>query len=281
MPKTSDLQPFLGQRPAVLIVEDRISKEYLINAWGADEQYFNILTVGSCHTVDGVVADLRKHGGTTVFGLADRDFGKSNVSKWLDANTHVLRPSFHELENVLLDWSALAGCEINQLRRNPRKAQFIEQQAQRKASEQPWWLACRQLLHEHQEIMCKDYPKTPPISRISILQQAFDHVAKSPWRTHLSTRASDILNDGNLEQALKSAHAGYMASLQDGSWVKSFSGKEIFRDLLSRIHDTTNTASSEADVDLAKSVGKWHYENGKVPDEIDRIRISIKTRVGI
>ncbi len=127
MPKTSDLASILSQKPIVLIVEDRITKEYLYSVWGADQQYFNILTSGGHEVVKGVVADFRKHGHDTVFGLVDRDFGKDNVARWsaTDSPPHVFQPRFHELENILLDCDALAGCALNLRRTNPSTAAEI------------------------------------------------------------------------------------------------------------------------------------------------------------
>lgn len=152
MTKTSDLQPFLSQKPIVLIVEDRMTKQYLIHAWGADELFFNILAAGGNRTVRGVVEDLRKHGHENVFGLVDRDFGEDNVAKWPNpGGPPVFRPSFHELENFLLNWPALAGCDLNQNRPTPRTAQEIEKTANAEAKKQPWWLAWRKCLANHQQ----------------------------------------------------------------------------------------------------------------------------------
>jgi hypothetical protein len=138
MAATSDLQPFLSQKPIVLIVEDRLTKFYLLDAWGPDEQYFNILVAGGKATVQGMVEELRRHGHSNVFGLVDRDFGTSNAARWSGQNgpPEILRPDFHEIENVLLDSQALEGCDLNSQRDN-RTAVEMEQVAQAEAAKQP------------------------------------------------------------------------------------------------------------------------------------------------
>lgn len=278
----SDLQPFLSQKPIVLIVEDRMTKEYLIQAWGPDEQFFNILATGGSNTVKGVVVDLRRHGSKAVFGLVDRDFGEANVVDWSRPNDPpiIFRPSFHELENVLLDWPALAGCDLNQRRTSPRTAQEIQQTATDEAKKQPWWLACRKCLGSHQQLMGKDFPNKPKLSDMHGFQPAFDHIANSAWQSDLAARTAQILNKTDLKTALRDAHRQYDQDLTDDRWVQTYSGKEIFNVLLSRIHDVPKTPTSEPDVDLAKSVAKWQFEHSAVPEEIDALRQVLKQRVG-
>lgn len=283
MPKVSDLASVLSQKPIVLIVGDRITKEYLYAAWGPDQQYFNILTSGGHQVVKGAVEDLRKHGNTTAFGLIDRDFGKDNVARWSasDSPPYMFRPTHHELENFLLDWPALAGCDLNQRRNNPRTADEIRVWAEIEAAKQPWWLACRSCLAELQRLHGAGFPAAPKIPVITDFQNALDHIINSNWFSGLQAQTGKILDTSQLEARIRAAESQYRAEITSGDWMRTFSGKEIFNHLLSRIHAVPNSPSAEPDVDLAKSVGAWQCANSAIPREIDILRLVLKTRVGI
>jgi hypothetical protein len=282
MRTTSDLQPFLSQKPIVLVVEDRVTKVYLAEAWGADEQFFNILTVGGSKTVEGVVEDLRKHRHNNVFGFVDRDFGDTNYDRWsLNGEHEVLRASFHEIENVLLDWPALAGCEINQSRRRAKSLAYIEETAMIEARRQPWWLACRRCLASWQRNLCQGFPTAPKLADVTDLGAAFRHLAGSNWLGSLRERTQETLDREALQAELREAHAAYERDLASDNWKASFSGKEVFHVLVSRIHDVPRSVSREADVDLAKSVGRWQYENSAVPAEIEQLKAALMGRVGL
>ncbi len=284
MRRTSDLAPFLTQKPIILIVEDQETKECLYAVWGADQQYFNILTCGGHDVVKGIVEDLRKHDHHNVFGLVDRDFGASNVARWLTAQDppYLFQWSFHELENILLDWTALAGCDLNQQRRkNPRSANEIEDWARDEAQKQPWWLACRKCLSDIQKLHGEDFPSKPGMEKLSDLQGAVAHITGSFWFRDLQSRTTQILNTKHLESELQSAYSRYCADLAGENWIRTFSGKEIYKRIRSRIHESSKSRSAELDVDLAKSVGKWQLENSAVPPEVDSLKTALKTRVGI
>lgn len=282
MAATSDLQPFLSQKPIVLIVEDRLTKLYLLDAWGPDEQFFNVLVAGGKATVQGLVEDLRRHGHHNVFGLVDRDFGTSNAARWSDRNgpPEILRPDFHEIENVLLDWQALEGCDLNRQRHN-RTAVEIEQVALAEAVKQPWWLACRKCLADRQAKLGDGFPRAPRLDAVAGFQPAFDHIAGSSWYQSLTTTTVEITDEPRLEQELRDAHQTYSTDLISGAWSSSYSGKEIYRVLLSRIYDVPGSVSPEPDVDLAKSVARWQRDNSSVPSGIDQIRRVLRQHVGL
>lgn len=283
MPKSSDLSSVLSQRPILLIVEDRITKEYLYTTWGADQQYFNILTSGSHVVVKGSVEDLRKHGSSNVFGLIDRDFENDNVARWSSVNNppYIFRPSRHELENFLLDWNALAGCDLNQRRKQPSTASEIQSWAENEANKQPWWLACRKCLSEFQTLHGDGFPSAPTMPKMVDFQSAYDHIADSSWFSGLQSKTNEILNAQNLTTRLISSEAEYRGDVTSGNWIRTFSGKEIFNHIRSRIHSIPNSPTAEPNVDLAKSVGKWQLAQSAIPPEVDQLRRVLKARVGI
>lgn len=283
MPKVSELASILSQKEIVLIVEDRITKEYLYAAWGPDQQYFNILTSGGHQVVKGAAEDLRKHGSDTVFGLIDRDFDTDNVARWSapDSPPYIFRPTYHELENFLLDWPALAGCDLNQNRKKPSTADEIRGWAETEAEKQPWWLACRKCVSDLQKLHGEGFPAAPKIPKLTDFQSAIYHIVTSDWFTGLQAQTAEILNLQHLEMRIQAAEAQYRTDINNGEWMRTFSGKEIFNRILSRIHNPPSSPSAEPPVDLAKSVGAWQRANAAIPQEIDFLRRVLKVRVGM
>lgn len=97
----------------------------------------------------------------------------------------------------------------------------------------------------------------------------------------LQERTDAALDSNALTDELTKAHAAYNRDLANGDWKTSFSGKEVFRVLVSRIHGVPPAVSHEADVDLAKSVGRWQYANSAVPAEIDELKAALMRPVGL
>ena len=282
MSALSHLSPLLTQRPIVLIVEDRITKEYLLAAWGPEQQFFNIIVAGGHRVVDGFVNDFRRHGQTHVFGLLDRDFGVTNKPRWrapTDPPT-VLRLPSHELENYLLDWDAFAGCDLNQ-KLHSRSAADIEGRGKTEAAKQPWWLACRGQLHEMQKALGRDFPDHPGLGTVSTEQSALDFITSSTWFTGLAGRIAAASDAAAVQRNLQTAGAAYSAHLAGAGWIQEFSGKEVFAALQSYVYDVPGKDNAEPDVDLAKSIGAWQFSNGSVPADVRELKDALKHRVNL
>lgn len=283
MSDTSDLSALLTQRPIVLVVEDLLTKQYLAKVWGADEQLFNLRAVGGRDGVSGFVKDLRGQGMDHVFGLQDRDFGRSNFDRWRRADNppDIFRPRFHEIENLLLDWPALAGCELNRHRNNRHTEHELEGLARAEAAKQPWWLACRRCLAQSQAQLSARFPTVPKLEVVSDYQDAFAHITTSVWFQSLPAAVREIVEQTSLEGDLRAAQAECANQLSTGEWKERFSGKEIFKVLLSRIYGVPRRVSRQADVDLAKSVARWQCDNNAVPEDIMELKNVLKQRVGL
>jgi hypothetical protein len=119
------------------------------------------------------------------------------------------------------------------------------------------------------------------LDAVADFQPAFDYIAGADWYQNLPTTTRGITDETSLEQELRDAHKAYSDDLASGAWSSSYSGKEIYRVLLSRVYDVPRTASPEPDVDLAKSLARWQRDNGSVPAAIDQIRTVLKQHVGI
>ncbi|OQY60141.1 MAG: hypothetical protein B6245_02950 [Desulfobacteraceae bacterium 4572_88] len=72
---------------------------------------FQILIAGSAENLISVVNDLQKNGYGHVFGFTDRDFRKTNRTSWNNPDMLIYKPDHFEIENYLLEWEALAGCD--------------------------------------------------------------------------------------------------------------------------------------------------------------------------
>lgn len=224
----SDVSSMLGKTAIVLVVEDMLTRDYLMHAWGVDNIHFGMLIAGGHNVVKGCVEDFRRVYGDKarhVFGVNDRDFGTSNVASWNDPQTHVFRGSYHEAENYLLDWDALAGCDINQTCRK-LSAAAIKTLAEAEARKQVHWLACRKVLATFQKKIGEDFPKVPKVTAITDIAAAEAYIVTQTWMTDLPARCTDIVDHAKVHAELVAADAAYQAALADGSWVKEFSGKE-------------------------------------------------------
>ncbi|MCX7046769.1 MAG: hypothetical protein NTX50_14945 [Candidatus Sumerlaeota bacterium] len=283
MTNGTHLQMLLTRRPIVLWVEDIVTKTYLERIWQPEETLFNICVAGGNDTVDAVVHDLRDQGYGYVFGLADRDFGNANVAQWMNpaSSLEVFRPSCHEIENYLLDWDALAGCEEN-MNRYSRLVSAIESRVRQQAQTMVWWMACRTVLSRYRSRLIGDYPKHPKIPHVASLEQAEQHIlTQRNWWCDLPTVASHIQIQGNVTMDLREEHNAHGAQLADGSWIREFAGKELFRSARGFLFETGNTAGEQMDVNLAQSVGEWQTANNKAPQELLSLKTALKNRVGI
>lgn len=111
-----DIAALYKNRPVYLWVEDELTRTYLDAAW-APQGTIGFLIAGNSENVRTVVANARKEGLTNVFGLQDRDFGEGGSARWTPG-VEVLRLDSHEVENFLLDPTALAANILNSSKRS-------------------------------------------------------------------------------------------------------------------------------------------------------------------
>ncbi len=287
MPTTTSMEPLLSSRRIVLWVEDMTTKEYLLKIWQPEDSLFQILIAGSNESVKAVVHDNIKSGYDHVFGLIDRDFGDSNRHRWGEPNNGLsvfkperFKPERHEIENYLLDWDALAGCTENS--RNNRTRNEIETRANGFAAELLCWMACRQTIVTLRERLLGNFPLHPRLNKIDSLDKAKDYIMKSRhWWRALPGTNQYIANERNISLELKWTHGNHKDDLEDGNWVKSFSGKEIYCHIKGFMVNARYAPVETMDTDLAKSVAEWQFANGAIPQELLDLKDCLKTRVGI
>lgn len=264
-----------------LWVEDNLTRTYLKALWNNPD--VRLLVGGGHHGVQAILKDAEDAGYRNVFGLADRDFGRSNYPDWLvpgRAFRRFVLPR-HEIENYLLDTPALEACRFNTLRKSAADiAAILDAEAARLC----WWSACRQVVSLLRERFQRDFMTHPKVPAVSTEAEAREHITHSPWFRALPRRASNW-NDARIRRLLARAHSRALAMQQDGSWRREFPGKEIYRVIGSRIFDRVAapgyraSSPSEFDADLAKEIADWQMANGAIPAELNELLRALTARV--
>ena len=266
-----------------LWVEDGLTREYLSAVWNHPTDVFFLIGGGN-EGVGGVVKDAESAGFPNVFGLIDRDFRPTNRSHWVSPGktfrTFVL--PVHEIENYLLDPGALVASRLNTLRRT---ASQIEGYLTTAAGRLTWWAACRHVVAELKGRFRDPFIPDPPCGTCADEVGAIDHICASHWFLKLSQEAARTTND-DVRQLLAEAHREAQSHLSNGNWRIEFAGKEIYRDVGSRICDRKDPAlrhyrptQVEFDIDLAKDIAVWQSANGQVPHELVELLAALRSRV--
>ena len=266
--------------PIILWVEDRLTKEYLHKVWQDTEKLLDIRIGGGNESVRAVVHDQRKQGYANVFGFMDRDFRPSNIGRWSasDSNLEVFVPDVHEIENYLLDWAALGGCDENHWGRSQAE---IEGKARTYANTMICWMSCRTVIAKYRNDVCDGFPAHPKIADIPDTAAAETFIQTQPWYRTIGTKVTTLVAVGALHVEITTAHAACVTAFSSGNWKNEFSGKELFRHLRGFMLNRGGAAPEELDVDLAKSVGEWQYNNSRVPQDMLDLRIALRTRAEV
>jgi hypothetical protein len=264
-----------------LWVEDTVSREYLTVLWNSPQDIFFLIGGGN-EGVRGAVKDAESAAFSNVFGLIDRDFRQSNRSDWNTPGKtfHTFILPVHEIENYLLDPHALAASRLNTL---ACTAAQIEDHLNQAAERLTWWSACRDVVAELKRRFRDDFVTDPPCGTISDKEAAAHHICNSPWFRKLSLESSRT-GESDVRQLLSAAHAKAQSNLADGSWRGEFAGKEIYRDIGSRICDRSALPGYQAkrvefDTDLAKDVAAWQSAYNRVPHDLAELLAALRRRI--
>lgn len=262
-----------------LWVEDEFSREYLSGLWNDASAAFFV--AGGNDGVGAVVKDAEAAGFLNVFGVIDRDFRRSDRPTW-DSATRTSRRYIlpcHEIENYLLDPAALGASRLNN---RGRTGAEIEADMTSKAGELAWWSACCEVVAELKRRFLDDLITHPPRS-IRQESEAFEHITGSAWFRGLGARVARSSAD-DVRDLLRGAHGTALQRVGDGTWRHEFAGKEILRDVESRICDRTKLqgggrSSAEVYVDIAKDVASWQATTGRVPQDLADLLAALKRRI--
>lgn len=269
----------LYQGPLCLWVEDALTQDVLTALW-QDTQISVLIAHGKegvLHMVGARPARVRGK----VFGLVDRDFDDDNEPRWEQPDCEILRLPAHELENLLLDFevlSALSGAEA------PGE---IEQRARRRAEELLFWMAVKGVLRTMQRSLGAGFPADPPAS-IDSQAAAAQFLARSAyWASH--GREWKRWNDeAERTAALLQEVQRLRGDLSTDAWLRTFSGKEIFRCLRADVPklDTTpkrppNPTSADRDLNLAKRIAAKMRELNLLPAPLNKLRRVLRSKANL
>ncbi len=258
----------------VLWVEDTCTRDYLQEAWKRTPDVAFIVAGGNKH-IQQLILETRRLNIGHVFGILDRDFGRSNREKWNTADNFYLPR--HEIENYLLDAYAFTSSPFNT--RN-RSRSDVTTEMQRLANLQPAWLACRHTLNTLRCEATDGFLGSPNLIDITDASTAVNHIVMSAWFQQVASRLTSSLTVVETSKRIDEAIAQFQTDLLTDAWIAKFSGKEIFRQLRAYTYQPPQKPGNP-DNDFAKSVGSWQAANDRVPPDIIDLLSAIRTRVGI
>ena len=267
--------------PCTLWVEDELTRAVLTELWG--DTAIRIYSAAGAGGVEHLVRAAPKgFAGKNVFGLLDRDFSVAvRPLQPPSMNTALLYAPGHEIENSLLDFDVLSH-----LTHNPKRSSAaIEADAKSFATELTWWMACKHVLYDFRAAMTASFPSDPDLpDPVFDRSQAIRHVNASGFRQN-HNMACHTWTPGYIEAELDKWKASYEADIGSGAWLKTFSGKELFR----RVRSTANLkaegkTAAEKDADLGVRIARQWRKKSKPPPlatELKAIRTDLRDRAGL
>lgn len=260
----SPLAALYNAAPIILWVEDLLTSVYLKEIWRHDRRIQ--LYVGGGHEVlSAVVEDARRSRRSNVYCVRDRDFGPTNRSRWSEPDVTTFALETFEVECFLLDPSALASCTINTA---GRTEQWIDEHLRQQARQSLWWMACRKVLADLREARQSKFPRHPKRAQVCSKEHAEQILLSNDWVTLTVPGLPAHVREERLREDLDHAHAHYGALVDQGSWMNAFSGKELLRDLESRVFTRGRPSGNAGLQDLAKAVAREQLAAGREPPEL-------------
>ncbi|MEP7119954.1 MAG: hypothetical protein ABJE95_03545 [Byssovorax sp.] len=264
---------------STLWVEDDLTRLFLTEVWS--DQQIRVLTAGGRGGVEFLVAGApRGRVGKGVVGLVDRDFSPDNRASWGNSDARILRTPAHEFENLLLDFDVLSAL-------SGEARATIEEAATARAASIKWWMACKTARYEIFGALAAHFPAEPPAAGMD--QHAVtDHLVNSSyWREHRLALAS--YTPQYVAQRVAQISADYDAHLASGEWVRSFSGKEIFRHVRAEIRGLVVHAKggSPAENDenlavlIARELRKPAFTSSPTAQLFREMRAALRARAGL
>lgn len=207
-------------------VEDTLTRDYLTALW--PNAPFNYLVAGGLQGVSSMANQAAaEHLPIPVFGICDRDMGKDNESKWADPTWTgvVYRPSVLEVENFLLDEVCINAAATNDVHLD---ATTIKQKMLARATELVWWMTCKKVLAEINQIRNNSFPPDKSGQKVYSEDDAVALLRDCDWTTQTLPLLNAQLTEPELRKRVRSAHQDVLAWIDGEDWRTQFSGKELF-----------------------------------------------------
>jgi hypothetical protein len=269
------LSALYKNRLVYLWVEDEETRTYLETAWQDAE--FGFFVAGGSENITAAVHAARKDNLPHVFGFKDRDFGASNRAKWSDPNVTVFTSEAFEVENLLLDARAMAGCELNT---TGKEADDLDREMQGLASKLDWWMACRRAIVGLRDAVATQFIEHPSLANVRSLTDAINAITASPWWVKVRPNIAAATTPAQVQASLTQHHALYTAMLANGDWRTHFSGKEIFHEMRSHVWTKKMRPNPEGLLDFVKAVAHKQRDYHTVPQEITELHGELRARIG-
>lgn len=274
----SSVEALYKNAPLVLWVEDEDSQTYLGELWSTERVGLHI--AGNGGAVAAVVRDARSLGHRHVFGLVDRDFGGTNRNRWIRPSDDLIvyKLASLEIENLLLDPTALAACDLNRLGKKPRTTDELARRMRSEAVNILWWMAWRRVMTDLRHERLHDFPKVPRRDSVQTRNETLALLLADPWLKREMLASGPGLTDDILKGRLDKAKEDFDSLLNGDGWIEVFSGKEIFRQIAGYVW---NGKGSAGRLDLVRSVAKAQMRLGRVPAEVTELLASLTQRTGL
>jgi hypothetical protein len=273
---SSDLTGMYRSFPAYLWVEDEETRTYLETAWNG-ESLVKLYVAGGHEHIRAVVNAARTDWNTHVFGLRDRDFTTSNRSHWMDESLSVFAGDSLEVENLMLDPTAIASCEVNT---SGLDASAIESYLAQLAARQVHWMACRRLISDISVSLTEGFVEHPKRTTVLSYDDALKTITESRWYAEVRPKLDSIWVPALIEAKLVQYEAEYGHALSSGGWLRAFSGKELLRDLRSSVWTKKQCKDPEGLQVFVRSIAEAQVKIGRVPAEVNELRTAILSRIG-
>jgi len=271
---TSDLPTLYKTKKVYVWVEDEETRTYLGEVWQDPE--IGLLVAGGHTNLHAVVTSSRKDGFAHVFGFRDRDFGRSNRATWQTQETQVMTSEVFEIENLLLDSEAMAVCDVNT---SSKTAVQITAELTQLAGGLPWWMSCRHAITEIRTAVTDQFTGHPKRGAVKTQAEAETAIFASHWWTTVLPTLGASTAQPLVQASLQQHHAAYSAMLGDGQWRTHFSGKEVLRDVVTRIW--TKKHSTRLLLDFIQAVGRAQRSSSRIPAEVTELRAALRAPVGL
>lgn len=270
----SDLSAMYARSRLVLWVEDEETRTYLNTAWQDGD--IGILIAGGNENIHAVAESAYRDRHTWVLGLRDRDFSCSNRARWNDPNVRVIVLDAFELENLLLDPAAMAGCDVNT---SGKDRAAIQADLQALATPLAWWMSCRRTIVDLRDATTSSFTAHPKRSRVASQQEAESAIFSSSWWTATLPAIGTTITQPWVTQKLQTYHAAYTNDLASGAWQQSFSGKEILGEMRSRIWTRNQQPDPGGRLRLVRSVAEQQRTTNTLPQEIIDLHAALRARI--
>ncbi|WP_438025155.1 hypothetical protein [Sorangium sp. So ce233] len=269
----------LYRGPLTVWVEDPVTHAVLTDVW-SDPQ-INVLVGNGKPGVTHMVNSSPR--GPHVYGVVDRDFDDDNISSWASPGCRVLRLPAHEIENLLLDFDILA------LLSGSESAARIWKIAHDHAQRMHFWMVCCRVLWNMQRDLGKGFPERPrDPTGMQSLEGVKRHLDTSDYWSEHGAAWQRWGHGGVRSQMLEAARSDFQNHLDGDEWIRSFSGKEIFRFLRSKVSGLDRTParppqpnSSDRDLNLAKEVARKMRELRSTPPVFVELRQVLRNKAGL